>query len=60
MMDAWLAALIVAVIVLALAGIAALIGKQRVSKATPPLPEGAMESVKRDIAEVKEARRHDS
>jgi uncharacterized membrane protein YqjE len=59
-MDAWLAALVVAVVVLALAGIAALVGKQRVGRAGPPLPEEAMESVKRDIAEVKEARHRDN
>ena len=59
-MDAWLAALLVALVVLALAGIAALVGKQRVNRAGPPVPEAAMESVKRDIAEVKEARHRDS
>ena len=58
-MPAWLAALLVALVVLALAGVAAIVGKKRVNKATPALPGEAMENVKRDIAEVKEARRRD-
>ena len=56
----WLAALIVAVVYFAVAGIAALLGKGRVQKATPPLPERAIDSTKQDIettkARVKEAR----
>ena len=59
-MQPWLAALIVALVVMALAGVAALVGKQRVSRGTPPMPEKAMANVKRDIAEVKEARHRDS
>jgi membrane protein len=59
-MDTWLAALIVAVVYFAIAGIAALMGKGRVQKATPPLPERAIDSTKTDIettkARVKEAR----
>jgi uncharacterized membrane protein YqjE len=57
-LDAWLAALIVGVVLLAAAGIAALLGKKRVSEATPPLPERAVENVKRDVDAVKHARRH--
>jgi MFS family permease len=45
----WLAALIVAVVWAALAGLAALIGKSKVEQATPPLPEQAVESVKEDV-----------
>jgi uncharacterized membrane protein YqjE len=56
----WLAALIVAVVYFAIAGIAALLGKGRVQQATPPLPERAIDSTKQDIettkARVKEAR----
>ena len=37
-MDAWLAALIVAVVLLAVAGVAALLGKRRVEEAAPPVP----------------------
>jgi hypothetical protein len=52
----WLAALIVGVAILGLAGLAALLGKQKVSAATPPVPTEAIENVKLDLAEVKEAR----
>ncbi len=52
-MSAWLAALIVGVAVLAIAGIVALVGKNRVAKATPPLPSGAVEGVKRDVEALK-------
>lgn len=50
---AWLAALIVGVVLLAAAGLAALLGKQRISKATPPLPEQAVADVKADVEEIK-------
>ena len=50
---AWLAALIVGAALLAAAGLAALLGKQRVSKATPPLPEQAVADVKADVEEIK-------
>jgi uncharacterized membrane protein YqjE len=52
-MDAWLAALIVAVALLAIAGIAALMGKKQVEQAVPPQPEQAIQSTKRDVDEVK-------
>lgn len=51
----WLAALIVTVALFALAGIMALIGKSQVSKAMPPEPKAAIESVKADVDEVKQA-----
>ncbi len=58
--DTWLAALIVAGVYFAVAGVAALLGKGRVQQATPPLPERAIDSTKQDIettkARVKEAR----
>lgn len=50
----WAAALIVGVIVLAAAGVAALVGKKKVAAATPPVPEHAVENVKADVAEIKE------
>ena len=53
-LPAWLAALIVTVVVFAIAGIAALVGKKKVSEAAPPLPTKAVESVKEDVAEIKE------
>jgi uncharacterized membrane protein YqjE len=52
--DAWLAALIVGVGYLALAGILALTGKKKVKQATPPLPEQAIESTKEDIEWTKQ------
>jgi membrane protein len=52
--DGWLAALIVAVVLFAVAGVLALTGKKQVEQATPPKPEAAMDSVHADIDEVKE------
>jgi uncharacterized membrane protein len=46
---AWLAALIVAVVLAAIAGALALQGKAKVEQATPPVPEQATESVKEDV-----------
>jgi hypothetical protein len=57
-LDAWLAALIVGVVLLAAAGVAALVGKKRVAEAAPPVPERAVESVKRDVDAVKHPRDH--
>jgi uncharacterized membrane protein YqjE len=51
--DAWLAALVVGVVLLLAAGVAALIGKNRISDATPPLPERALSNVKNDVDAVK-------
>jgi Putative Actinobacterial Holin-X, holin superfamily III len=51
---AWLAALIVGVALLLLAGAAALLGKGRLSKATPAVPEETIGSVKADVDEIKE------
>jgi Putative Actinobacterial Holin-X, holin superfamily III len=48
-MDVWIAALIVTVVYGAVAGVLAIIGKQRVSEATPPVPEQTVESVKEDV-----------
>jgi uncharacterized membrane protein YqjE len=48
-MDVWLAALIVTVVYAVMAGALALIGKRRVSQATPPVPEQTVESVKEDV-----------
>ena len=52
--DGWLAALIVAVVLFAVAGVAALVGKGQVGKATPPAPEQAIASTKQDVQEVRE------
>jgi MFS family permease len=45
----WLAALIVAVVWAAIAGVMALTGKKKVQQATPPVPEDTVESVKEDV-----------
>ena len=45
----WLAALIIAAVYGAIAGILALQGKHKVQQATPPIPEEATESVKEDV-----------
>ncbi len=55
-LDAWAAALIVAVVLFAAAGAIALYGKKNVSAGSPPVPEAAIDSVKADLAEVQEAR----
>ena len=52
-MTAWLAALIVGVALLAIAGVAAVAGKGRMRKATPPVPMEAVNSVKTDVEEIK-------
>ena len=51
--DAWLAALIVTVVLFAVAGVLALTGKKQVDAGTPVAPERAVEGVKEDIAVVK-------
>jgi hypothetical protein len=54
-MEPWLAALIVGVVLLLVAGVLALMGRKQIGKATPPTPEEAMHSVKRDIDVVRES-----
>jgi MFS family permease len=49
----WLAALIVAVLYGAVAGVLALSGKKQVAAATPPVPEQALDSTKEDVRWVK-------
>ncbi len=56
--DAWLAALIVGVVLLLAAGVAAILGKKRVQEAAPPVPSRAVDSVKRDIDTVRHAGDH--
>jgi uncharacterized membrane protein YqjE len=51
---AWLAALLVGVALLAVAGAAALLGKSRLQKATPPVPKETVDSVKADVDVIKE------
>jgi putative superfamily III holin-X len=54
-LPAWAAALIVGVVLLAIAGVAALVGKKKVSEAAPVKPERTVASVKEDVAEIKES-----
>ena len=56
-LPAWLAALIVAVVVAVAAGIAALVGKKKVAEAAPPVPTDTVESLKKDVEEIKESAR---
>jgi len=52
-LKSWASAAIVGVVLLAIAGVAALVGKKQIDQATPPAPEQAIGSVKRDIDTVK-------
>jgi uncharacterized membrane protein YqjE len=53
-LDGWLAALIVAAVLFAVAGVAALVGKKEVTQAVPPVPEQAVASAQRDVQEIKD------
>ncbi|WP_406301300.1 phage holin family protein [Streptomyces sp. NBC_00885] len=50
----WGSALTVTVVLLAAAGALTAMGRKQVGKAAPPTPEQAIDSVKSDIAEIKE------
>lgn len=52
-MPAWLAALVVTVVLFVIAGVVALVGKKQVGQATPAAPERTIDNVKQDIATVK-------
>jgi uncharacterized membrane protein YqjE len=56
-LPAWAAALIVGGVLLATAGVFALLGKRQVSQATPPTPQQTIDSVKTDVEVVKERAR---
>jgi hypothetical protein len=51
--DPWLAALLVALVLLAGAAVAGLVGKNKVAEAVPAAPERAIHGLKEDIATVK-------
>lgn len=55
--EPWVSALIVGAVLLAIAGILALLGRKQVDQATPPRPERAMESMQDDVEHVKERAR---
>ena len=54
-MSPWLAALIVGVVLFVVAGVAALVGKKKLSQAAPPVPTRAIATTKADVAEIKES-----
>lgn len=53
-LDPWLAALIVGAALLAVAGMLALAGRSRTKQIAPPVPERALEGLRRDAAAVQE------
>ncbi|HWC83809.1 MAG TPA: phage holin family protein [Pseudonocardiaceae bacterium] len=56
---AWLAALVVGAAMLVIGGGLAMAGRGSLRKATPPVPEWAMESVKEDIDTIKRGVHHE-
>jgi Putative Actinobacterial Holin-X, holin superfamily III len=54
-MPGWLAALIVAIVLFATAGVLALVGRGQVRRAVPPVPEAAVDGVRHDIETVTSA-----
>ena len=54
-LDPWLAALLVAVALFAVAGALAMMGRSGVRRGSPPLPTQAVASTKADVAAVREA-----
>jgi hypothetical protein len=56
-LEPWVAALIVGAVLLAAAGLLALLGRKQVDRATPPKPERAMQSIQSDVNHVKERAR---
>ena len=50
----WLAALIVGLALFVVSAVAALMGRSRMRRATPPMPEQAVEGTKADVGEVRE------
>lgn len=57
-LDAWLAALIVGVVLLVVAGVLALLGKNRVQEMGSPVPQETVHRVKADVDAVRHARSH--
>lgn len=54
-LDVWLAAVIVGVALLVVAGVLALAGRAQLRRAVPPVPERAVDGVARDVDTVKAA-----
>jgi uncharacterized membrane protein YqjE len=53
-LDPWVAALLVGVVLLVVAGIVALVARSRTRRALPAMPEQTMESVHDDVERIKE------
>lgn len=51
---AWAAALIIGAALVVVAAVMALVGKQRMARAVPPIPTEAAASIREDVAAVKE------
>ncbi|MGW0614732.1 phage holin family protein [Streptomyces sp. NPDC002788] len=51
----WAAALIVTAVLAVATGLTALAGRKQVRQATPPAPQQTIDSVKADVAEIKES-----
>jgi hypothetical protein len=51
-LPAWLAALVVTAVLLAGAGVAALVGKKQVDRGMPPAPEHTIDNVQQDVQTV--------
>ncbi|WP_210508145.1 phage holin family protein [Naasia sp. SYSU D00057] len=58
-LPAWLAALIVAVLLLLVTGALAFLGLRQVKKGVPPVPEGSIQSVKEDVRAFKGMGKYD-
>jgi hypothetical protein len=56
-LPAWAAALVVAVALFVVAGVAAVVGRNKVAQVGSPAPERALNGVKQDLATVKGERR---
>jgi hypothetical protein len=54
-MPAWVAALVVGIVLLLVAGVLALAGRSQVQQATPPVPDAALRSTRADIDAVTSA-----
>jgi hypothetical protein len=50
---AWLSALLIALALFAIAGVAALLGKRHVTQATPPVPQRVVDGVHEDLEALK-------
>lgn len=54
-LSVWLSALLIGVLLLIIAGLLAIVGRNQLRRAAPPVPERAVDSVQRDVRTVKEA-----